>query len=84
MGYKNAATAHGFRALFSTVANEKGWDADVIERQLAHKETNAVRAAYHRAVYLEERAKLLQWWADFIDAQGSGGKVVSVNFGRAA
>ena len=84
MGYKNAATAHGFRALFSTVANEHGWDADVIERQLAHKETNAVRAAYHRAVYLEERAKLLQWWADFIDAQGSGGKVVAGRFGRVA
>ena len=67
MGYKGTATAHGFRALFSTVANECGWDADVIERQLAHKEKNAVRAAYHRAVYLEERAKLLQWWADLID-----------------
>ncbi|HRL98304.1 MAG TPA: tyrosine-type recombinase/integrase, partial [Acidovorax sp.] len=40
MGYKNTATAHGFRALFSTVANECGWNPDVIERQLAHKEQN--------------------------------------------
>ena len=51
MGYKNLATAHGFRALFSTVANETGWRPDVIERQLAHKERNEVRAAYHRSTY---------------------------------
>ena len=49
MGYKGKHSAHGFRALFSTVANECGHDADVIERQLAHKERNEVRAAYHRA-----------------------------------
>lgn len=69
MGYKGKATAHGFRALFSTVANEHGWDADVIERQLAHKEQNETRAAYHRALYLKERAELLQWWADYVDSK---------------
>ena len=75
MGYKNAATAHGFRALFSTVANEAGWRADVIERQLAHKERNEVRAAYHRSTYLEERTKLLQWWADYLEGCTAGNVV---------
>lgn len=69
MGYKGIATAHGFRALFSTVANEAGWDGDVIERQLAHVQQNQVRAAYHRSTYMAERAKLVQWWADFIDSK---------------
>ena len=72
MGYKGTATAHGFRSLFSTVANECGWNPDVIERQLAHKEQNAVRAAYHRATYMEDRAKLLQWWADYLDGRKAG------------
>lgn len=77
MGYKGKHSAHGFRALFSTVANECGHDADVIERQLAHKERNEVRAAYHRAEYLPERAKLMQWWADRLDGR-AGGKVVKI------
>jgi integrase len=72
MGYKNKATAHGFRSLFCTVANEAGWRADVIERQMAHKEKNAVRAAYHHASYLEERTRLMQWWADYVDARAAG------------
>lgn len=77
MGYKGHATAHGFRALFSTVANECGWDADVIERQLAHKERNKIRAAYHRATYLDDRAKLMQWWADYLDGRKNG-KVLKI------
>lgn len=77
MGFKGYATAHGFRALFSTVANERGHDSDVIERQLAHIERNKVRAAYHRAEYVTERAALLQWWADFLDTK-RGGKVVAI------
>lgn len=84
MGYKGYATAHGFRALFSTVANESGWDADVVERQLAHIEGNKVRAAYHRATYLGERAELMQWWADFLDAKSTGSKVIPIRGGKAA
>ena len=72
MGYKNTATAHGFRALFSTVANECGWNPDVIERQLAHKEQNGVRAAYHRSTYMADRIKLLQWWGNYLDARKAG------------
>jgi integrase len=75
MGFKGSATAHGFRALFSTVTNEVGFDPDVIERQLAHRETNKVRAAYHRSTYLEDRAKLMQWWADYLDGRKAGNVV---------
>jgi len=77
MGYKGKHSAHGFRSLFSTIANEAGHDADVIERQLAHKERNEVRAAYHRSEYLAERAELMQWWADYLDGR-KGGKVVKL------
>lgn len=77
LGYKGLATAHGMRALFSTTANECGHNPDVIERQLAHKERNEVRAAYHRAEYLKERGALLQWWGDYLDGR-RGGKVVKL------
>lgn len=76
MGYKNQATAHGFRALFSTVANEAGWRPDVIERQLAHKERNEVRAAYHRSTYMDERTQLMQWWADCLDSRVAGKEMI--------
>lgn len=83
MGYKGEHSAHGFRALFSTVANEHGHDADVIERQLAHAERNEVRAAYHRSAYLEARRTLLQWWADYLDGRKDGGKVLKLPRRRA-
>lgn len=81
MGYQGVATPHGFRALASTTLNEEGFDPDVIERQLAHAERNKVRAAYHRAEYLDERRKMMQWWADFLDSQ-QGVNVRRVNFMR--
>jgi integrase len=72
MGYHHRATTHGFRALASTILNECGlWRADAIERQLAHREQNAVRAAYHRADYIEERTRMVQWWADFLDGEAA-------------
>lgn len=67
MGYQGTATPHGFRALASTTLNEEGFDPDVIERQLAHAQRNKVRAAYHRAEYLDERRKMMQWWANLVD-----------------
>lgn len=67
MGYHSRATVHGFRAVFSTIANEEDWDGDVIEKALAHEERNKVRAAYHRSEYIEQRRKLMQWWADYLD-----------------
>jgi integrase len=78
LGYKGMATAHGFRTLFSTVANEAGWNADAIERQLAHEERDAVRGAYNRALMLPERTKLMKWWGDKIDALRQGAKVLPI------
>lgn len=76
MGYKGLATAHGFRTLFSTCANEAGWNSDHIEKQLAHEERDEVRGAYNRAQWLAERAKLMQWWADRIDTLRQGAEVI--------
>jgi integrase len=67
MGYHGRTTTHGFRRLFSTEANENGFDEDWIERQLAHDERNQVRGAYNAAQYLPQRRKMLQWWADSLD-----------------
>lgn len=73
LGYRGRMTAHGFRALASTVLNEQsGFAHDVIERQLAHKETDAVRAAYNRAQYLPQRRELMQWWGQWLAAQHGG------------
>jgi integrase len=76
MGYHGRATVHGFRAMASTALNEMGFSPDVIERQLAHQEQNAVRAAYNRAEYLAERRAMMRHWANFVD-DVSGGNVVA-------
>lgn len=61
-------TAHGFRAMASTLLNECGkWSADAIERALAHKHGDAVRGAYHRGLHWAERVKMAQWWSDYLD-----------------
>lgn len=77
MGYKGRMTGHGFRSAASTLLNEQGYRHDVIERQLAHSERNAVRAAYNRAEYLPERRKMMQEWADYLDALKTGARVIS-------
>ncbi len=78
MGYRGRMTGHGFRAVASTRLNEMNFDPDVIERQLAHAERNKVRAAYHRSEYLAERAKMMQWWSNFIDGIGKGAAVIPI------
>jgi integrase len=78
MGYHGRATVHGFRAMASTALNEMGFRPDVIERQLAHQEQNAVRAAYNRAEYLKERRAMMLHWANHLDAM-VGGNVVPFN-----
>jgi integrase len=65
-------TGHGFRAVASTQLNEMGFDADAIERQLAHAERNKIRAAYHRTEYLAERTAMMQQWADMLDTWKKG------------
>lgn len=61
-------TAHGFRAMASTLLNQSGkWRPDVIERALAHGERDKIRAAYNRAQHWEERVEMAQWWSDYLD-----------------
>lgn len=68
MGYRGRMTGHGFRGVASTILHEQGWPHEHIEVQLAHQERNAVSAAYNHALYLEPRAKMMQAWADHLDA----------------
>lgn len=75
LGFNNdMVTPHGFRATFSTVANENidkhGCNSDVIELCLAHTESNKVKDAYNHAKNLKARAKLMQWWSDYLDSLG--------------
>ncbi|HKT28779.1 tyrosine-type recombinase/integrase [Dyella sp.] len=67
MGFKGEIVAHGFRHMASTALNEAGWSEDAIERQLAHKDKNFIRATYNKAQYLEERRAMMQAWADYLD-----------------
>ena len=74
-------TGHGFRQLFSTLANESGlWRPDVIEAALAHKESDAVRLAYNKAAYMEDRRRLMNWWTNELARieQGTPAKVVHI------
>ena len=71
-------TAHGFRAMASTLLNEQSFPSDVIELQLAHAERNKVRAAYNRAQRLPERRKMMQAWADYLDGLRAHGQVVPI------
>jgi integrase len=74
LGYKGKMTGHGFRSIASTWANERGFNKDAIERQLAHSPDDKVRSAYNRAEYLPERRAILQAWADWlnkVDASGA-------------
>ena len=77
LGYDSEVmTAHGFRTTASTLLNEQGWSPDAIERQLCHMPRDAVRAAYNRAQYLEERRRMMQSWGDFLDSLKSGAQVI--------
>lgn len=66
---KDEVCAHGFRATASTFLNESGlWSSDAVERALAHQEQNAVRRAYARGIYWDERVRMAQWWADWLES----------------
>jgi integrase len=79
LGYTtDEMTAHGFRAMAPTLLNEQGFPPDGIELQLAHTEHNKVRAAYNRAQRLEERRKMMQAWADYLDGLRADAKVVPI------
>ncbi len=69
---KDEQTAHGVRAAASTLLNEQGWNPDLIELQLAHVPKDQIRAAYNRSVRVDERRKMLQHWADYLDKLRGG------------
>lgn len=77
LGYESdVMSAHGFRTTASTLLNEQGWSPDAIERQLCHMPKDQVRAAYNRAQYLDERRRMMQAWADYLDSLKSGAQVI--------
>lgn len=76
-GYRGRHTGHGFRHLLSTELNERGYNSDWIEAQLAHASEDKIRATYNKAQYLEQRRAMMQDWADSIDALAAGANVVA-------
>jgi integrase len=85
MGYaQDEVTGHGFRAMAATQLNEMGiWNPDAIERQLAHCEGNAVRRAYTRGEYWDERVRMMQHWSDHLHHLRDGATVLQGKFGKA-
>jgi integrase len=85
LGYEGRFSPHGFRSTASTMLNEVGFRPDWIEKQLAHKPRDTVRATYNRAEYLVERRQMMQQWADTIDVLAKSDKrIISGRFGKAA
>lgn len=80
LGYLGEAKPHGMRAMFSTYANAAGWNPDVIEKCLAHRHKDVIRAKYNRHEYRAEQREILQRWADQLDRwqQGKTANVVSI------
>lgn len=80
LGYTSGEmTAHGFRAMASTLLNESGkWNPDAIERALAHADSDKVRAAYHRGAHWQERVEMAQWWSDYLDQLRKGAEIFAI------
>ncbi len=85
MGFgANEMTAHGFRAMASTLLNESGkWSPDAIERALAHKDGDHVRGTYHRGAHWNERVAMADWWSDHLDMLRLGAVVLPFSANRA-
>ena len=74
-------TAHGFRAMASTLLNEQGhWNPDAIERQLGHAESDEVRRAYARGEHWDERVAMMRSWSGYLDQLRSGAKILEGSF----
>lgn len=84
LGYaQDEMTGHGFRAMASTLLNKMGkWNPDAIERQLAHAEANAVRRAYTRGEYWNERVAMMQEWSDYLDQLRDGATTLRPQFSQ--
>ncbi len=82
MGYdtKTEITGHGFRAMARTILHQElGIKPEVIEHQLAHRVPDALGTAYNRTKFLIERRKMMQAWADYLDALATGAAVVLIH-----
>lgn len=82
LGYDTQSdqSAHGFRSSFSTMAHGSGlWRPEVVEMQLAHRHGDETRLAYDRGDFIDERRKLMAWWADECDKMRTGAEVISIN-----
>lgn len=77
----NKATPHGFRHTASTILNENDFPSDHVEMQLAHVQENRVKGTYNKALYLEQRHTMMQWWADYLDERRPQGQVIQAKFG---
>jgi integrase len=75
LGFK--VTAHGMRSLITDVLNEHGFNPDAIERQLDHSEKSQVRRAYLRTNFMDDRLKMMQWFADWCDSEATGKEVTA-------
>ena len=78
IGYKGIITGHGFRHMARTLLGEMGWSAEALERQLSHKEPG-VAGVYNKAQHLPERRKVMQAWADYLEALRDGADVIAIN-----
>ena len=68
IGFGNELVPHGFRSMFSTLANESGdFRGEVTEALLAHKDPNEIRRAYNRANYDDEKRAVMTWWSRFLE-----------------
>ncbi|ERL56960.1 tyrosine-type recombinase/integrase [Psychrobacter aquaticus] len=82
LGYGGKQTGHGFRHIASTNLNELGYMGDAIEKQMAHDKKSSIRAVYNHAQHLDERRKIMQVWADFLDLLRDKGEVVDFQTAR--
>lgn len=72
MGYSGRMTGHGFRSLAMGVIKERlGYRHEVVDRQLSHQSGDTYGEAYDRAEFKEERRKMMQQYADYLDAVAS-------------
>ncbi|MGH1449939.1 MAG: tyrosine-type recombinase/integrase [Pseudomonadaceae bacterium] len=77
LGYRGRQTGHGFRHIASTTLREHGFPKEHVEAQLSHSEAG-VAGVYNKAVYLEQRREMMQWYADYLDKLEKGNVVTGV------
>jgi len=83
LGYtKKEISGHGFRSMASTRLHELGWPSHLIEKQLAHRDSNTIRGTYNFAEYMSERRDMMQSWADSLEGLRKGAKVIPMRKGN--